>query len=198
MNNGLKQDWSQGWYQGNTTFRHEHNNDGRMSFFESDREMARSPDRESLSLDLDLRLTNEKRTRVLSESMPTNSRSLKYGVCSPQRNYNGVYSPQSTIQEWKWRKLENSVISTNKPTSNIQEMVCGSTMTTAICSRCLMYVLMKKSNPTCPRCSNPVILDCNSNGGANVVSLLSPISKKRPPSLDLSPDDLSLSTDSSR
>jgi ribosomal protein S27AE len=79
-------------------------------------------------------------------------------------------------------------------------MVGGSTMATAICSRCLKYVLMKKSNPTCPRCSNPVILDSSSNGAAisAAASLLPQASKKRPNSLELSPDDLSLSTDSSR
>lgn len=148
-------------------------------------ERPTSPDGQPLCLDLDLRLTSDNRSRCVGGASDMACFRSSKSVSSTHGS-NDV-SSQSKVQPWKWQQIAHSFESPHP--ASIQEMVRESTMVTAVCSKCLMYVLLKKSNPTCPRCFNPIILDC----GVRPL----PAGNKRP-RLELSPDDLSLSTDSSR
>ncbi|KAH7316059.1 hypothetical protein KP509_21G076900 [Ceratopteris richardii] len=142
-----------------------------------------SSDGPPLSLDLDLRLTSDSRSRLACEALDVPSWRSRHSVSAPSAPV-GQDSYYNQTQSWK---LQSAAQDTGRLTS-IQEMVSETTMATAVCSKCLMYVLLKKTNPTCPRCFNPIILDCCGKGS----------SVKKRARLELSPDDFSLSTDSSR
>lgn len=182
-------DWSLRWMQGKSAMPTQNLMSNNISFMKMDaklyheEERPSSPDGQPLCLDLDLRLTSDNRSRLATNEASdiACSRSLK-----PVSSAQGCreVSSQSKVQPWKWQQLTHG----NERPASIQEMVSESTMATAVCSKCLMYVLLKKSNPTCPRCFNPIILECG----------IQPPPVKKRPRLELSPDDLSLSTDSSR
>lgn len=181
-------DWSLKWMQGKPAMPTQNLMSNNRSFMKTDVRLYREEERPSsldgqpLCLDLDLRLTSDNRSRLASEASDIAiSRSSK-PISSTQGSRD--VSSQIKVQPWKWQQLAHG----NERPASIQEMVSESTMATAVCSKCLMYVLLKKNNPTCPRCFNPIILDCG----------IQPPPVKKRPRLELSPDDLSLSTDSSR
>ncbi|MCO5602758.1 hypothetical protein L7F22_056896 [Adiantum nelumboides] len=184
-----KVDWTSNWMLGKTVLPTQNTvGRGMPSFLKMEAKAYHeehrpsSPDRSHLCLDLDLRLTSDNSSRLASEAPEfLSSRSSK----PPSSAVNGRDFPgHARVQAWKWQPVTHE----NDRPPSIQEMVSESTMATAVCSKCLMYVLLKKSNPTCPRCFNPIILDC----------VIPTSSVKKRPRLELSPDDLSLSTDSSR
>lgn len=175
-------DWTPNWMLGKTSLTTQNGKSKGMPAFMKMEDQPSSPDRQSLCLDLDLRLTTDNRSRLASEAPDLPNSQMSKPASSTMNGRD--FSSHSRVQAWKWQPHAHE----DERPASIQEMVSESTMATAVCSKCLMYVLLKKSNPTCPRCFNPIILDC----GAQTFSV-----KKRP-RLELSPDDLSLSTDSSR
>lgn len=130
-----------------------------------------------LCLDLDLKLTN-------GQIHPADKSSTQASKLSKLCKL----SKQSTLQNWKWQpRLPTTVPGGDENShSNIYEEASGlsreSTMATAVCPKCLMYVLLRKSSPTCPKCYTPVLLHHQ------------PHSSKRP-RVEIAPaDGLSLST----
>ena len=145
--------------------------------------MDREPD-ETLCLDLDLSLANEKRSKLsyhgtkgtIDDTINPNSSLTNFGTSINTSQGLHIMSPltkDSSIQHWKWQvgshTYHDSIFYKPVINADIQEMVRVQTMVTATCSHCLTRVLLKKSNPKCPRCSNPIILECANN-----------LSKKRP------------------
>lgn len=186
-----RQDWSGGW-KGEMILMSQHEPlHGKKSFVSAstrlhqDTEGLSMLDREPLCLDLELKLTNQRSSSNIrfEAKEVTSLRPFDSTVPRPASNQSCV---QESIQLWKWQDCANG----SDKSASIHEMTKESTMVTAVCSKCLMYVLLRKSNPICPRCSASIIVD-------GAAALGSSVSRKRP-RLDFSPDMLSLSTDSSR
>lgn len=200
--NESRQDWSLRWLPRKTAVSSEdvcgsgngyktRDEDGGNAKMGEERSPTGQVEREPLCLDLDLKLTSEQhppksdhsRKCLLINELPSTKRRNVEDTCKV-RTSSAVTATsarpplreENMLQQWSWQ----SGISSDQKAS-IQEAATESTMATAVCSKCLMYVLLRKTNPTCPRCSNLIILDCPW-----------PRSSKRP-RLELSPDDLSLS-----
>jgi hypothetical protein len=119
-----------------------------------------SYDDDGSDLDLDLKLTSLPMPRSRA-SKPLAPSPRDRELCSAK------------LQDWHWpavqKKMEMEMKMSKQPPAAAKKMLLASghgsspklsesTMATAVCPKCLMYVLLKKSSPSCPKCFSPIPL----------------------------------------
>lgn len=168
MNVEQRQDWSLRWLEGDNIQDGSGaavNKKSSIASFNRDMPTVRLAG-EPVCLDLDLRLTSRKRSK-------------------PSINIQGQGVPLSTGAANVMGKGQQQGPSTKEKRASDRvnlEVAKECSMVTAVCTKCLMYVLLRRSKAVCPRCSLPIYIE-----GTATAS----VSRKRP-LLELP----SLSTDS--